>query len=105
MKSMIVEITDETNVAQAWGIFPLPWSLGTSMGFVFRHPLRVRLLCSINSKPTDRRVSGQACGKISSDLWRFCISQRIPVLSALCGLGDRHCTFMPHCLYVYDRGT
>ena len=32
---MIVEITDETNVAQAWGILPVTWSFGTTMGSVF----------------------------------------------------------------------
>ena len=56
MKSMIVEITDETNIAQAWGILPMTWSFGTTLGLVF-YLLRVYSSCSVNSKATDRRVS------------------------------------------------
>lgn len=35
MKSMTIEITDSTNIAQAYGILPITWSLGTTLGSVF----------------------------------------------------------------------
>ena len=35
MKSMVAEITDSTNVAEAYGILPIPWSIGTTLGYVF----------------------------------------------------------------------
>lgn len=34
MKSMTFEITDSTNIAQAYGILPITWSVGTTLGFV-----------------------------------------------------------------------
>ncbi|KAI9573797.1 major facilitator superfamily domain-containing protein [Boletus coccyginus] len=35
MNSMVVEITDSTNIAQAWSILPSAWFFGTTVGFVF----------------------------------------------------------------------
>jgi len=32
MKSMVVEITDPTNIAQAYGILPVTWSIGMTVG-------------------------------------------------------------------------
>ncbi|KAN0088817.1 Major facilitator superfamily domain containing protein [Tylopilus felleus] len=45
MKSMVAEITDSTNVAEAYGILPIPWSIGTTLG-----PLIGGLL----ARPADR---------------------------------------------------
>jgi hypothetical protein len=34
MKSMLAEITDETNAARAFGIVPLSWAIGNTVGYV-----------------------------------------------------------------------
>jgi len=34
MKSMLAEITDETNTARAFGIVPLSWAIGNAVGYV-----------------------------------------------------------------------
>ena len=33
IKSMLMEITDSTNVAQAFGYLPLPWMAGNTLGY------------------------------------------------------------------------
>lgn len=53
MKSMVAEMTDETNVAQAWGILPFTWSFGTTLGSVFRHPLCKSFVLNLLPKATD----------------------------------------------------
>ena len=34
MKSMLAEIADETNMAQAFAILPLSWAIGSAAGYV-----------------------------------------------------------------------
>jgi hypothetical protein len=34
MKSMLAEMADETNIAQAFAIIPLSWALGVAAGYV-----------------------------------------------------------------------
>ena len=34
LKSMIAEITDSTNLAQAYGFLPISWSTGGTLGYV-----------------------------------------------------------------------
>lgn len=34
LKSMVAEITDETNIAQAYAYMPLAWSSGGTLGYV-----------------------------------------------------------------------
>jgi hypothetical protein len=34
MKSMLAEIADETNMAQAFAILPLSWAIGGAAGYV-----------------------------------------------------------------------
>ena len=34
MKSMVAEMTDETNIAQAFAFIPLAWAIGAAAGYV-----------------------------------------------------------------------
>jgi len=34
MKSMLAEMTDETNMAQAFALIPLSWATGAAIGYV-----------------------------------------------------------------------
>lgn len=45
MKSMTMEITDSTNIAQAYAILPITWSFGLTVGFVFVIHRASILLC------------------------------------------------------------
>ena len=53
VKSMIAELTDETNIARGFSIPPVAWSLGFVIGFVDLSWLlpKFRLTCSIRSAP------------------------------------------------------
>lgn len=103
MKSMTIEITDSTNIAQAYGILPITWAIGSTLGFVPFH-LPHHPLFSTKSKITDRGVPSQPCAKIPGYLWWFLIFQEIPILLALFGLGDCHRTLIYHRLFVYEGG-
>ncbi|OAX35122.1 MFS multidrug-resistance DHA1 sub-family [Rhizopogon vinicolor AM-OR11-026] len=53
IKSMTIDITDSTNIAQAYGYIPIPWMLGNTLGLLIGGSL---------SRPADRfpRLFGQS---------------------------------------------
>ena len=43
IKSMIAEITDSTNIARAYGLMPIAWSTGTTLGYDIIPTLQTRI--------------------------------------------------------------
>ncbi len=76
MKSMMAELTDETNVARGFSMLPMTWSLGYAIGSVtpsaIHHltpPLKSKLVdLSLGACYHDRKIAGHASFRALSGL-------------------------------------
>jgi hypothetical protein len=77
MKSMMAELTDETNIARGFSMLPVSYSLGYAIGSVTPSAIRHYLTSSLNPRLLvlslgacyhDRKIAGQASFRTLSGL-------------------------------------